>query len=44
MNPIESFQEYRADVDEIFFDTWDGIFGDMEKYFATWPWMNNIFG
>jgi hypothetical protein len=31
MNPSKSFQEYLANVDKIFFDTWDGIFGDAEE-------------
>jgi hypothetical protein len=29
---------------ESFFDTWDGIFDDVEEYFSTWPWMDDIFG
>jgi len=36
MGPSESFHEYPANVDGIFFDTWDEIFGDIDKYFATW--------
>ncbi len=43
MSPSKSFQEYRVDVDDIFFYTWDGIFGDVAKYFAMWPWTNDIF-
>jgi hypothetical protein len=39
MNPSKSFQEYLANVDKIFFDTWDGIFGDAEEYSTMWPWM-----
>jgi hypothetical protein len=35
VNPSESFQGYPIDINEILFDTWDKIFGDMEKYFAT---------
>ncbi len=34
MNPSESFQEYHVDTNIIFFDTWDGIFGDMAKYYT----------
>jgi hypothetical protein len=44
MSPSKSFQEYIIDIDGIFFDTWDGIFDDVEEYSTTWPWMNNIFG
>ncbi len=44
MNPSESFQEYPIDVDGIFFDTWDAIFGDVEEYSTMWPWRNNILG
>jgi hypothetical protein len=29
---------------KIFFDTWDKIFGDGKKYFATCSWMKNIYG
>jgi hypothetical protein len=25
-----------------FFYTWDEIFGDVEEYFAMWPWMNDF--
>jgi hypothetical protein len=42
VSPSKSFQEYLVDVDEIFFDKWDGIFCDMEEYFTMWPWTNNI--
>jgi hypothetical protein len=27
-----------------FFWHMDAILGDVEEYFAMWPWMNNIFG
>jgi hypothetical protein len=43
MSPSKSFQEYHAGVDEIFFDTWDEIFGDVAIFFAMWPWTNDIF-
>jgi hypothetical protein len=43
VSPSESSQEYFVDVDGIFFDAWVGIFCDVEKYFATWPWMNEFF-
>jgi hypothetical protein len=44
VSPSEYFQEYFDDVDGIFFDTWVGIFCDVEKYFSMWPWKNDIFG
>jgi hypothetical protein len=40
----EFLKKNHVDVDGIFFTTWDGLFGDMEEYFVTWPWMNDIFG
>jgi hypothetical protein len=42
VSPRKSFQEYPANIDKIIFDTWDGIFGDVEEYSTTWPWMINI--
>ncbi len=27
----------------MFFDTWDIMFGDMEEYFFTCSWMNDIY-
>jgi hypothetical protein len=30
----EYFQEYPIDINRILFDTWDGIFGDVEEYYA----------
>jgi hypothetical protein len=44
VNPSKSFQKYLDHIDGIFFATCDGLFGDMEEYFATWPWINDIFG
>jgi hypothetical protein len=35
VSPSESFQKYFADINGIFFDTWVGIFCDVDKYFAT---------
>jgi hypothetical protein len=40
--PKKIFQECIINVDGISFDTWDGIFNDVEEYFATWPWMNDF--
>jgi hypothetical protein len=36
MSPSEYFQEYLVDINEILFDAWDGIFGDVEEYSTTW--------
>jgi hypothetical protein len=39
--------EYSINVDDIwkiFFDTWDKIFDDVEEYFVTCSWMNDIYG
>jgi hypothetical protein len=44
VSPSKSFHKYLVEVDRIFFATSDGLFGDMEEYFSTWPWMNDIFG
>jgi hypothetical protein len=44
VSPIESFQKYHVNLDVIFFATWDGLFGDVEEYSTTWPWMNDILG
>jgi hypothetical protein len=44
VSPRESFLDYSIDIDRIFFDTWDKIFGDMEKYSAMCSWMNDIYG
>jgi hypothetical protein len=41
VSPSGSFQEYLADVNEIFFNTWDGTFCDVEEYFTMWSWMIN---
>jgi len=35
MSPNEYFQEYLANINEILFDTWDKIFGDVEEYSTT---------
>ncbi len=35
MSPNEYFQEYLANINEILFDTWDRIFGDVEEYSTT---------
>jgi hypothetical protein len=35
VSPSEFFQEYLIDVDGISFDTWDGIFSDVEEYSTT---------
>ncbi len=32
VNPSQSFQKHLNDMDEILFDTWDGMFGDVEEY------------
>jgi hypothetical protein len=31
VSPRQSFLDYFADIDIIFFDTWDKIFGDMDE-------------
>jgi hypothetical protein len=35
VSQTESFQKYFVDVDKNIFDTWDGIFSDVEEYFST---------
>ncbi len=32
VNPRQFFQEHPNDVDKILFDTWDGMFDDVEEY------------
>jgi hypothetical protein len=41
VSPSKSFLEYLANIDKIIFDTWDGIFGDVEEYSTMWLWMIN---
>jgi hypothetical protein len=42
------FLEYFVNIDKIYwkilFNTWDKIFGDVEEYFVTCSWMNDIYG
>jgi hypothetical protein len=42
VSPSESLHKYLVEVDGIFFATCDGLFGDVEEYFAMWPWMNDF--
>ncbi len=37
------FYSCQWNIRRIFFDTWDIIFGDMEVYFSTCSWMNDIY-
>jgi hypothetical protein len=34
--------KHQQNIWKILFDTWDKIFGDVEEYFVTCSWMNDI--
>ncbi len=47
VNMSKAFLEYFADIDKMFgkyYLTRHKIFGDVEEYFATCSWINDIYG
>ncbi len=40
---LNLFHPCQHNIRRIFFDTWDIMFGDMEEYFSSCSWMNDIY-